>query len=140
MEIIRWYSSYLTNWILTTFVLNLTGFLPTDSDYTVVLLLRFLLLGGPYITYINPRRIQIQAFNGLVLEGTQLRVLDFVFHVMPYIVFSFHNRAPIQRDSVIPFYTVLLSYICVNNPVELYGISVGEIVGLILFHHLVLTH
>lgn len=140
MEIIQWYSSYLTNWILTLFVLHLINFLPCKYDYTVLLLLRFLLIGGPYITYINPRRIHIPSMGGIVLEGTVLRVLDFIFHVFPYLLFSFLHRMPIEKDSLIPFYGILSLYIYFNDPVERYDISPGEIATLVLFHRLVLTY
>ena len=136
MKIFQWYRSYLTNWILTIYILYIYNILPKFMKYTVFLSLKFLLIGGPYITYINPKRIYIPSLK-IELKGFSLQCLDFLFHVLPFFMFKFQNRHEIQKSSMLPFYMLLLIYLCCNDPIQLYGVSKKEIIILIGIHLLI---
>ena len=81
-NVLIWYYSYMTNWILTPFVMFLFGILPQQYLFTLKALVNLGAIGGFYITYIKPRFIYVDVMN-IYLSGTKLRVLDFITHLLP---------------------------------------------------------
>lgn len=132
MKLLKWYGSYLTNWILTIYTLYSFDILPKYMDYTVYLLTHFLCIAGPYIVYIHPRFIHVKTMN-IILTGKQLRLLDFIFHILPFITFII-NCKKIEKTSMFLFYYILIVYLFFNNPMKLYNVSPQHIANIIIIH------
>jgi len=123
IEFGKWYSSYLTTWSATYFMLYIKSITPDYHTTSVFFLTHLVCIGGLYITYVHPRYIRTPFFGGRVLSGWPLRIADFVSHVCPhFIVATRQNMTALSYDASVG---ILLSclYMTLFDPQKMYGIS-----------------
>lgn len=127
-DVIYWYTSYLTNWIITIILLFLFNIIPVNHIASVLYLSVLGMIGGLYITYISPRYISMPYFGGIKIWGYQLMFADFLTHMLPAIYL--HNY--IYKNGIFVKFEILnlvfgfligLIYLFLNNPCELYHLK-----------------
>jgi len=139
-NVLIWYYSYMTNWILTPFVMFLFGILPQQYLFTLKALVNLGEIGGFYITYIKPRFIYVDVMN-IYLSGTKLRALDFITHLLPCLYFNYWltaNNVVFLSESFSSFFLYGIVYLLVNDPAKLYRINIKDI-GIIVVSTLLMT-
>tara|TARA_Y100001970_G_C14123955_1_gene797885 strand:- start:820 stop:1314 length:495 start_codon:yes stop_codon:yes gene_type:complete len=111
--------SYYTTWGLILFVLYALGILKEyQSSIFVVLLNTF--FGGMLITYVYPREIVIPYIKRKISD-TILKLYNFVFHVLPLLVFVYMYDTKIKQDNLYLAVISLLLYVFMFNPLEVYN-------------------
>jgi len=141
-NVIVWYTSYFTNWILTPFILFLLDIFPSKYLFTLKLLLNLGAIGGFYITYIHPRYIYVDTFD-IYLSGATLSILDFLFHLLPSLYFNnwVHKNSIVFEDQLHNFQLFVvygIIYLLCNNPLKLYRVN-HESIFVILATTIVIT-
>ena len=84
----------------------------------VVLLNTF--FGGMLITYVYPREIVIPYIKRKI-SNTILKLYNFVFHVLPLMVFVYMYDTKIKQDNLYLAVFSLLLYVLMVNPIEVYN-------------------
>jgi hypothetical protein len=111
--------SYYTTWGLVLFMLYALGILTEyQSSIFVVLLNTF--FGGMLITYVYPREIVIPYIKRKI-SNTILKLYNFVFHVLPLMVFVYMYDTKIKQDNLYLAVFSLLLYVLMVNPIEVYN-------------------
>lgn len=127
-DVIYWYSSYLTNWIITIILLFVFDYIPYSQVASVSLLSLIGMVGGLYITHINPRFISIPYFGGIRISGLQLIFADLMTHMIPAILihnYIYNNKILIIVDLNGLLFSIILGivYLIFNCPCQRYHIK-----------------
>jgi hypothetical protein len=133
-ELLYWYPSYFTNWALTSITLFMNNFIPHKHTESIILLSNISLIGGFYISNINPKYVYTEYFGGKKLEGYQLYSVDFIFHTLPGIVlYSYLIKNNIIITFKFPYLALLICsiYIFFNSPIKRYNVTKKDIIIII---------
>ena len=126
--VIRKMYNYFTIWVLT---LSLLYYLGEFEDYYIDLLILHLLISiiSFNFVYIHPKRLivdlGVRKFN---LEGNILRILDVLFHHLPFILFLV-NKGKIKKSYLL--ITLPFIYRLFYDPEKIYGIK--DITALMIY-------
>jgi hypothetical protein len=125
-DILTFYKSYLTIWIITIVILHNYDWFQ-DYHFALLILVNTALFGGCFITYIYPGHLEIPMFGGMIIEGSLLRILDFLTHILPnvhtqYRIFASHCVQYSNQDAL--FLTLIFClYLSLNHPYDRYKLS-----------------
>lgn len=123
-EIVHWYRSYLTNWILTFYALHYIEFL--NYPFFLSLLVTTGFTGGFYITYIKPKQICFPFFTPFQIKGTFLKILDFIFHFLPFLHVHMdlipNQKVVFRKTELIGYLFIILLYISHHDIRTMYTI------------------
>jgi hypothetical protein len=127
-DVIYWYSSYLTNWIITTILLFIFDYIPYNQVASVSLLSIVGMIGGLYITHINPRFISLPYFGGIRISGLQLMFADIMTHTIPALYihhYIYNNKIIVIVDFNGLLFSIILGlmYVFFNCPCKRYHIN-----------------
>ena len=125
INLIKWFYSYMTNWILFSLLLFMSNNFNYKYLFTLKLLLTYGFVGGLYITYINPKYIYVKYLD-IFLKGKLLYICDFFCHILPLLYLNYwiyKNEIIIRNNSCIYFVLINLIYLTINDPIKLYNIT-----------------
>jgi hypothetical protein len=127
INILYWYSSYLTCWILTVLLFD-------QSSYFSKLMVITGLVGGFQVTYISPRFVYIKSMK-IYYDGFFLKISDFIFHIVPFIYTIIYNKSTFVMYDYLLYLLTCSIYLSFNDPTELYNVSKVDLVnGFMLCH------
>ena len=95
------------------------GVLKNFQESVLVIVISVSVIGA-ILTYIYPRRIVTKHFK-VEFTNTKLQVLDLFTHQLPLIVFLLVYDPKIKPDNLLFAATVLLTYVVIYNPVNVYN-------------------
>jgi hypothetical protein len=119
-----WFKSYYTTYVLSSMLYLLLNRHHTSS---LILLSNIGMIGGWYITYVSPRFLYVPYFQ-IYMDGTALRVVDFMTHTAPclYVYYRLWDQK-VRWDNRY-FYRITLLYLLMWNDIfELYFLSLAEL-------------
>ncbi|NDE16383.1 hypothetical protein EBZ80_15770 [bacterium] len=128
-DLVFWYPSYLTNWIITVVVLRLCRVLPASQDWSILWLATLGMVGGLYLTHVYPRHISTPYFGGICLKGLPLVAADLLSHTLPAVaVIAVIRRSPDRHTTDLRMGMALpLVFMMFNDPLRRYGIRVSDL-------------
>ena len=110
---------YFTYWGLIIQGLYYIGVLKNFQESVLVIVISVSVIGA-ILTYIYPRRIVTKHFK-VEFTNTKLQLLDLFTHQLPLIVFLLVYDPKIKPDNLLFAATVLLTYVGIYNPVNVYN-------------------
>jgi len=102
--------------------------IPANQTASVLLLSIVGMIGGLYITHINPRYISLPYFGGIRISGLQLIFADFTTHMIPALVvhhYIYDNKIIVIVDFFSLMFAIGLGliYVIFNCPCRRYNIT-----------------
>jgi hypothetical protein len=123
---------FLTIWI---FILVLFHTF-TSKFFSLSFLSFIVLFKGLYLSYINPTKyLIIYKDSIIVIDGYKKIIVDLFLHILPFI-FIYYNYGlePVFNNwKLIPSLLLLIFYLLLYNPSDIYHIHINEITILSIF-------
>ena len=113
---------FYTTWSIILLGLYLLGILKKYQSSIFLILLTVFFVGN-IITYINPRVIVIP-FIRRTISGRFLKLFNFIFHVLPLLIFLIVYDTKIPTDNLYLAVFSLLIYLLIFNPIKIYNYNV----------------
>lgn len=113
---------FYTTWSIILLGLYILGILKKYQSSIFLILLTVFFVGN-IITYINPRVIVIP-FIRRTISGTVLKLFNFIFHVLPLLIFLIVYDTKIPTDNLYLAVFSLLIYLLIFNPIKIYNYNV----------------
>ena len=110
---------YFTFWTLIIQALYYIGILKRYRE-SVLLLVGMVAFIGLILTYVYPRQIKLKPIE-YTIKGDILQIVDLICHQLPFIIFLVMYDKQIKADNLIFGSVVLLIYIMLFNPFEVYN-------------------
>jgi hypothetical protein len=119
----------------------MNNYISSNHTESIILLSNVSLIGGFYISHINPRFVYTPYFGGNKLTGYELYLIDFLFHTIPGIILYSH----VMKNNIIitlqiPYLAFLIGgiYTLFNSPIKRYNLTKKDIVIVISSAYLLL--
>ena len=109
---------YFTFWTLVIQALYYIGILKRYQE-SVLLLVGMVAFIGLILTYVYPRQIKLKPID-YTIKGDKLQIIDLICHQLPFIIFLVMYDKQIKPDNLIFGSVVLLIYVVLFNPLEVY--------------------
>ena len=112
--------TYFTSWVFFIHILYHLGILKM-FQYSLLILSIIVSILGLLITYIHPKKIYIPIIDRNI-NNKELILYDFIFHQLPLIVLLLFYNVNIKNDNTIFAISLIVIYLLLFNPIEIYKI------------------